>query len=63
MWLVLGKVALTFFSVLLVVILAIPFGAAITNNQTMPDVVKNVLVPVVFYSMIACVIFIIWFRK
>jgi len=63
MWLVLGKVALTFFSVLLVVILAIPFGAAITNNQTMPDVVKNVLVPVVFYSIIACVIFIIWFRK
>jgi len=63
MWLVLGKVALTFFSVLLVVILAIPFGAAITNNQTMPDFVKNVLVPVVFYSMIACVIFIIWFRK
>ena len=63
MWLVLGKVALTFFSVLLVVILAIPFGAAVTNNQTMPDVVKNVLVPLVFYSMIACVIFIIWFRK
>jgi len=63
MWLVLGKVALTFFSVLLVVILAIPFGAAITNNQTMPDVVKNVLVPVVFYSIIACVIFILWFRK
>ena len=63
MWLVLGKVALTFFSVLLVVILAIPFGAAITNNQSMPDVVKNVLVPVVFYSIIACVIFIIWFRK
>ena len=51
------------FSVLLVVILAIPFGAAITNNQTMPDVLKNVLVPVVFYSIIACVIFIIWFRK
>lgn len=63
MWLVLGKVALTFFSVLLVVILAIPFGAAITNNQTMPDVVKNVLIPMVFYSIIACVIFIIWFRK
>ena len=63
MWLVLGKVALTFFSVLLVVILAIPFGAAITNNQTMPGVVKNILVPVVFYSIIACVIFIIWFRK